>query len=320
MLGQIANYCPIISRSTLVNNSTSLEFVWQTIRQHFGFQATGAQFIDFADIHLAADERPEDLYQRLMAFVEDSLLHAGGLTHHGEQVPEDEELTPALENFVVRTWLRLIHPSLPRLVKQRYGTELRSRTLSSIKPEISQALNSLLEEIRTSDDARIVSAAVADDFRRSRPGGRPDPKSRTRQPRQDKVCPLCKQAGRSNTNHYLSQCTFLPDNDRRFMVKARQIVGILDDEQVTDCGLDSDPPCSDTALPTPDVVAYRDQTRQSPYMDVFHGHRVVRVTIDSGATGNMIRHSTAKHLACTIIQSAQSVQQADGSSQLQVVG
>ena len=31
MLGQIANYCPIILRSTLVKNSTSLEFIWQTI-------------------------------------------------------------------------------------------------------------------------------------------------------------------------------------------------------------------------------------------------------------------------------------------------
>ena len=304
MLGQISNYCPIISRSTLVKNSTSLEYIWQTIRQHFGFQATGAQFIDFSDIHLAADERPEDLYQRLMAFVADSLLRANGLTHHGEHVAEDEELTPTLENFVVLTWLRLIHPSLPRLVKQRYGTELRSRTLASIKPEISQALSSLLEEIRASDDAKILRAAVADDFRRPRPGGRSDPKTRTRHPRQDKVCPLCKQAGRSNTNHFLSQCTFLPDNDRRFMVKARQIVGILDDEQDTNYDLDPDPPCPETTLPTPDVVAYRVQTRQSPYMDVFHGHRVVRITIDSGATGNMIRHSTAKHLGCPIISSA----------------
>ena len=153
-----------------------------------------------------------------------------------------------------------------------------------------------------------------------RPGGRSDPKTRTRQPRQDKVCPLCKQAGRSNTNHFLSQCTFLPDNDRHLMVKARQIVGILDDEQDTNYDLDPDPPCPETTLPTPDVVAYRIQTRQSPYVDVFHGHRVVRVTIDSGATGNIIRHSTAKHLGCPIISSAQSVQQADGSSQLQVVG
>ena len=136
MLGQIANYCPIISRSTLVKNSTSLEYIWQTIRQHFAFQATGAQFIDFSDIHLAADERPEDLYQRLMAFVEDSLLHANGLTHHGEHVTENEELTPTLETFVVLTWLRLIYPSLPCLVKQSYGTELRSRTLASIKTEI----------------------------------------------------------------------------------------------------------------------------------------------------------------------------------------
>ena len=104
------------------------------------------------------------------------------------------------------------------------------------------------------------------------------------------------------------------------MVKARQIVGILDDEQDTNYDLDPDPPCPETTLPTPDVVAYRVQTRQSPYMDVFHGHCVVRITIDSGATGNMIRHSTAKHLGCPIISSAQSVQQADGSSQLQVVG
>ena len=99
-----------------------------------------------------------------MAFLEDSLLHGNGLTHHGEHVTEDEELTPTLENFVVLTWLRLIHPSLPRLVKQRHGTELRSCTLASIKPEISQALSSLLEEIRASDDAKILHAAVADDF------------------------------------------------------------------------------------------------------------------------------------------------------------
>ena len=166
------------------------EALWWEIQRHsntsgklsantFGFQATGAQFIDFSDIHLAADERPEDLYQRPMAFVEDSLLHANGLTHHGEHVPEDEELTLTLENFVVLTWLRLIHLSLPRLIKQRYGTELRSHTLASIKPEISQALNSLLEEFRTSDDAKILRAAVAVDFRRSRSGGWSDPKNRT---------------------------------------------------------------------------------------------------------------------------------------------
>lgn len=102
------------------------------------------------------------------------------------------------------------------------------------------------------------------------------------------------------------------------MVKVRQIIGI-DDEKDTTSDLDPDPPCPETTLPFPDVVAYHVQTRQSPYVDVFHGHRIVHVTTDSGATGNMIRHSTAKHFGCPIMSSAQSVQQADGSSQPQVV-
>ena len=136
MLGQIANFCPIISRNTITKNSTSIDNIWQSIRAHFGFQSTGAHFIDLMNIQLKADERPKDLYQRIMAFVEDSLLTTtSGLSHHGEVPTEDEELTPTLENIVVLFWLHLVHKDLPALVKQRYGTELRSRTLASIKPE-----------------------------------------------------------------------------------------------------------------------------------------------------------------------------------------
>ena len=146
MLWQIANYCPVISRNILVKNSTSIQSVWNMIRAHFGFQITGAHFLDFANLRLEAAERPEDLFQRFMAFVEDTLLHANSLSHHGEVTTEDGKLTPTLENFIVLTWLKLIHPDLPKLVKQRYETELRSRTLASIKPEISQALTSLLNK------------------------------------------------------------------------------------------------------------------------------------------------------------------------------
>ena len=307
-----------------MKNLTSLEFIWQTIREHFGFQVTGAHFIDFSDIQLAADERPEDLYQRLMAFVEDSLLRSNSLSHHGEQLTEDEELTPTLENLVVLTWLKLIHPSLPRLVKQPlYGTVLRSQTLASIKPEISQALASLLDEIRASDDAKILRTAVSTESCRPTQSSRVTYKPiSSRRPRPGKTCPLCKQAGRSEIGHFLSECKYLPDTDRRYIVKARQILGILDDESEADDNLDTDLPICDAEgeEPNSSAVAYRIQTRQSPYMDVFHGHHVIRVTIDSGATGNMIRYSLVKRLGFEIIPSAQSVHQADGCSKLHVVG
>ena len=62
MLGQIANYFPVVSRNTIFKNSTSIESIWQVICLHFGFQTTGAHFTGCNDIHLETDEGPEDLY------------------------------------------------------------------------------------------------------------------------------------------------------------------------------------------------------------------------------------------------------------------
>ena len=95
MLGQIANYCPVIARITIVKNSTSIRGIWQAIRAHYGFQST--HFLDFNDIRLEPDERPEDVYQRLLSFIDGNLLKVNGnIQHHGENVTVDEELTPSL--------------------------------------------------------------------------------------------------------------------------------------------------------------------------------------------------------------------------------
>ena len=327
MLGQIANYCPIISRNTIVKNSTSVDSIWSAIRLHFGFQATGAHFIDFTDIKLDTDERPEDLYQRLMAFMEDNLLRANVLSHHGELLDEDEDLSPSLENFVVLTWLRLIHPELPRLVKQRYGTELRTRTLASIKPEISQALDSLLDEIKSADEAKIMRAATS--FTRPpRPHKstyNATPKRPQKQWSRDKSCPLCKQAGRASQGHYLSECNYLPEQDRKFMLKARQIVSVLDDD-MSDPVIDHDsPPLDDSEslnLPQPlhTNTTRLVQVRQSPYIDTFYQHHHARIVLDSGATCNLIRLSALNRFGAKVTPSSQSAHQADGSSPMKVVG
>ena len=330
MLGQIANFCPIISRSSIVRSSTSLNDIWCKIRLHFGFQSTGAHFLDFVDLKLEPDERPEDLYQRIMAFVEDSLLTTTcGISHHGEAPREDEELSPTLENFVVLRWLQLIHVDLPRLVKQRYGTELRSRTLASLKPEISQALSSLLEEISSVECSRAMraSASLPRAVRTSRPTtplasrGRPLRSST----RPNRSCPLCREAHRAD-NHFLSECLYLPEQDRRYIAKARQVANIFEsDEECDDLAsvdklnvTDQGPVKEDVPLPSSSTL--RVQVRQSPYFDVFCGHHVVRVTVDSGATGNMIRASTVRALSGVIEPSSQSAHQADGSSPLDVIG
>ena len=76
--------------------------MWQAIRAHCGFQSTGAHFLDFNNIRLEPGERPEDLYQIILGFMDDSLLKANdNIQHHSENVSADEELSPTLENMNV---------------------------------------------------------------------------------------------------------------------------------------------------------------------------------------------------------------------------
>ena len=201
MLGQIANFCPVISRNSIVKHSTSLNVIRQKIRQHYGFQSTGAHFLDLASINLQPDEKPEDLFQRLMAFFEDNLLSVNcGLTHHGEQVTVDEDLSPTLENTIVFLWLKLIHPGLPLLVKQKYGSELRNKSLASLKPEISQALASLLEELRSIEDTKAMRIGSFNP-RRNPSNGQGQARRRPYL-----SCILCKTAGRPHNTHDLIDC------------------------------------------------------------------------------------------------------------------
>ncbi|XP_068706826.1 uncharacterized protein [Montipora foliosa] len=316
MLGQIANYAPIISRNSIVKNSTSISGVWQSIRQHYGLQLTGSRFLDLANISLKPEQRPEDLFQILMAFIEDNLLtRSSGITHYGEIPDADEELSPSLENFIVLTWLRLLHPNLPRLVKQRYGTELRSRTLASVKPEISQALESLLDELHTSDESKVLRSAPPTDHRSFVPARR----RLLPKPRAVKSCPLCQQAGRPDfRSHFLSGCKFLPEPDRLFMSKIRQVAGIELEESSYDYQHYPDltsPPgfeeladmqhCPSSVLPTMKPPATRRvNVSQSPFLHAFYGDHPLRLTIDTGAETNMMRASLTHYAvrACHLLR------------------
>lgn len=65
----------------------------------------------------------------LAGLLQDNLITVGGgIAHHGDapalRPAVDEDITPSLENTVVCLCLQLIHPGLPSLVKQKYGTKL----------------------------------------------------------------------------------------------------------------------------------------------------------------------------------------------------
>ena len=106
-------------------------------------------------------------------------------------------------------------------MKQRYGTELRSMTLASIRPEISQALNTLVEELQSSEDAKVMRT-IANTYSKNKMSPNVNI-NRNRFP----SCPICKTTGRPN-NHFLSKCTYLPPEYKKYLMKARQISEVYD--------------------------------------------------------------------------------------------
>ena len=358
LLGQIANFVPVISRNTILKNSTSIESIWHLIKCHYGFQSSGSSFLNLCDIKLEPGERFEDLFQRIQTFFENNLLSADcGILHHGETLNEDEDLSPSLENVIVYLWLQLINKDLPGLIKIKYGPELRHKSLASIKPEISCALNSLLEELGASNPSILRTSAS--NFNNRRPnrfvgnyssrsgqgsGFRSDP-NQSRQPPSNRspVCSICKNSGRPH-NHFLSSCSSLTPDDKRWLSRARLISAIDDEMSHLDVHAEAydDPECErnfDSHISQSPAYHHVEQpftnsqvynscppsakrvtTSPSPYLNVFVNQSIVKFTLDTGATVNMIHESVAKQLGLHISPSSQIATQADGKSEIDILG
>ena len=340
MLGQIANFATVISRTQITQRSTSLGDIWNKIREHYGFQCTGSRFLDLASIKLDSGERAEDLYQRLLSFFEDNLQVTGSVvTHHGVAPNSNEELSPTVENITVVLWLEKLHVGLPALVKQRYGSELRNKTLASIKSEISLALNSLLEELKSNDESRVLRIQPS---RRSNnsTGGRENRRSSSSKNSNfsasrnsgSRYCCLCRTANRPGfDSHYLSQCKYLPEEDRTRLSRVRYIE-VFDDEDE-----DSDVSYSESVYSEDDNISDNEEKaldasiiersntrrvtiRKSNVLKCFYQHHPIAVILDTGSESNLVSDRCAKELDLVLSKSSQGAVTADGKTSLTVVG
>ena len=175
-------------------------------------------------------------------------------------------------------------------MKQWYGTELRHRSLASIKPEISQALPSLLDKLKTLEYSKVFRASIPVKSQHKR---------YTRHKSSSKSCILCKSVGRLHTSHFLSNCQFLPTKDRRALAKARYL---HDDGSETEEHSEEDPEPDHLQQSTHNsnvlVTTCRVDIVESPFMNVFYKHHRIHLTIDCGVTTSMIKASCAESSSC----------------------
>lgn len=232
MLGLISQWVPHYLASDITKSTTSMEGIWHSIRKYYGFQQSEAQFIKFSTISWEEGERPERLYQRLLAHLQDNLLKKDSkLRHDGKAVGADEDISPTVERLAVLRWMELIHPGLPALVQRTFAYDLQRMTLKDMQPQIVDALDGFLEELRGEEiKANRVFHAPTRQGQKSSQRRQP-PRQFNRPPR--KECRLCKAEGRNFIGHNIGQCNYLTHSDKQ-SIQAHRID--IDDQ----CGDEQD--------------------------------------------------------------------------------
>ena len=340
MLGTIASYAPIISREFVVSEALSLNDIWNRLRIHFGFRKSGSLILDLMSITREEGESYESLWERYHAFITDNLLQPGDkIFHQGVLIATKEEISPTLHNIMVTLWLNAINVALPGLVKQKYTTELRNTTLSSLREDISESIDSLLSQI--DQEGACIARAFYGKGQSKRQYRNPGKPSFIKN-RPARSCALCETAGRP-MDHFLSECKYLPEADRKFMsskAKFRAVDTLEDsdeDEDLDCCGSSikqiniSDEECTckckpqndtQTTIPTkalkPNIN--RVDVVSSPCLWVKYGKHRVNLTLDTAAEADVMRLSFAKKIGAPISSTSISAVNADGKTDLKTVG
>ncbi len=152
MLRFIASYTPDFLHYDIENTCTSLDKVWHHIRGYYRFEKSEVRFMNLLSIVREENERPQRLYHRVLAHLQDNLLTKdSNTTHDGKVYDQNEAMTPTIERWAVLHWMQLIHPRIPALVKRSFATDLQKYSLKELQPRIADAIDGFLDEINRDD-------------------------------------------------------------------------------------------------------------------------------------------------------------------------
>ena len=246
----IATLCHHTENDDVTMSSTSLEWIFEYLRKHYGLMTKGANFMNIADHVFKVGTPHQTFYKQYRASFVDNLRKTGDLVKYKNnlRLTEDEKLSPSFENAIVLWSLDKIDPRLPSKVKKDYGHQMTGdTTLKDLQAVIFENIPNMLEDLDQIQTTKAFALQAVDDDHtslnalysrnnRSKPS-RPFPqKTRTssqnqslrnnssfqrRQPNKsptitDKFCRICNLAGsdpRIYTSHEIGNCSRLTLRD-----------------------------------------------------------------------------------------------------------
>ena len=306
MLGLIVSFCPENIRLEIERKCTSLDWIWNRVRRHYGFTKSEGSFLKLAGIKLEEGERYETFFQRIMSHLYDHLLSSeSGIIFDGEAITDDEIMSPTTERLAVYLWLTLIDSRLPAYVARVYAHDLTSKSLKDLQPQICQNMESLLMELATQEDIKInYSRSRNNRFRNSHEGNGNFRSS------SQKSCAFCKACKKPHVGHDIASCYHLSKFDRAQISKAFNVYAEDDPDPVDVNNLSIHEVDSSVNV---DASCSRVLCMKSPYFFCYYKSTPCKVIIDSGAESNIVSRSFVQRCNILMKKASQTARQLDKS-------
>ena len=156
--------------NTVVRHSTSLNWIYDTLKADYDIQAKGIHFFNILDVKYDQEKHtPVAFYNQYRTIIINNLAKAGDVLKYknNENLQQDEKMSPMLEDVVLLNVVNLIDQRLPVYIRNHYNHKMnRNERLMDFKTDILINIPSFLNEIENGDTNNAYQEASLNAFKR----------------------------------------------------------------------------------------------------------------------------------------------------------
>ena len=157
----VATLCHHTENDDITTYSTSLNWIFDYLKKHYGLETKGANFMNISE-HVFKKGTPyQTFYKQYRASFIDNLRKQGDVVKYKNNfvLTEDEKLSPSFENAIILWSLEKIDPRLPAKVKRNYGHQMTGDvTLKDVQPVIFDNIDNMLDELDQTQATKAFAA------------------------------------------------------------------------------------------------------------------------------------------------------------------
>ena len=148
-LSIVAKACDINHYNVVTRHSTSLQWIYDKLREDYDIQQKGIHFFNMLDLHFKPGSSVVGFYNKYRNVIIANLKKRGDdIRWQNEQLARDEKLSPTFEDLILINVLGIIDARLPLHVRDHYHHHIgRDKTLMDFKSDILVKVPVFLSEL-----------------------------------------------------------------------------------------------------------------------------------------------------------------------------